>query len=183
MRFVLALVCFLFSPLAIANEYQSAVEIFKQSPESAEFFESAYGYALFPSIGKGGIVVGGAYGTGQVYRGGALTGKASMAQLSVGWQLGGEVYSEIVFFEDKAAYDTFTSGNFEFTAQAQAVAITVGAQAKAGTTGASAGASLGSRDKQLGGVYENGMAVFTHVKGGLMYEASIAGQKFSYETL
>ena len=179
LQIFVALAFFIFSGAVVADDYDATIAVFKESIESKEFFGNAYGYAVFPSIGKGGIVVGGAYGKGQVYRGGQLSGKTSMAQLSIGWQLGGEVYSEIIFFENKAAYDTFTAGNFEFSAQAQAVAITAAAQAKAGTTGASAGAL----DKQFGGVYESGMAVFTWVKGGLMYEASIAGQKFSFEPI
>jgi lipid-binding SYLF domain-containing protein len=102
--------------------------------------------------------------------------------LTVGLQLGGQAYSQIIFFEDKRAFDEFTSGNFEFGAQASAVAITAGASATASTTGSSAGASGGQHDastKEIGGYYK-GMAVFTVAKGGLMYEASIGGQKFSY---
>jgi len=104
-----------------------------------------------------------------------------MTQLTVGFQLGGEAYSQIIFFEDQRAFDEFTSGNFEFAATASAVAITAGASAAATTTGSSAGASGGKHDATTKGAgYHKGMAVFTVAKGGLMYEASIGGQKFSY---
>jgi len=132
--------------------------------------------------GKGGFVVGGAFGKGQVYRGTAMAGRTSMTQLSVGFQLGGEAFSQVIFFENKAAFDRFTAGNFEFSAQAQAVAIVIGAQAQTGTTGTSSGAgNVHFSNVQFKGIYQNGMAIFTQVKGGLMYEASLAGQKFSYE--
>jgi lipid-binding SYLF domain-containing protein len=103
---------------------------------------------------------------------------------SIGFQLGGEAFSEIIFFQDKRAYDEFTSGNFEFGATAQAVVITAGAQAKAGTAGASAGASAGPKTGvQAETNYVKGMAIFVHSKGGLMYEASIGGQKFTFKSL
>jgi lipid-binding SYLF domain-containing protein len=103
-----------------------------------------------------------------------------MTQVTIGLQLGGQAYSEIIFFESKAAFDKFTSGNFEFGAQASAVAITAGASAQAGTSGATAGASATQKDAATAAKYTNGMAVFTVAKGGLMYEASLGGQKFSY---
>ena len=103
-----------------------------------------------------------------------------MTQLTIGLQLGGQAYSQIIFFEDKRAFDEFTSGNFEFGAQATAVAITAGASAQAGTSGTTAGASGTQSHADTAGGYHNGMAVFTVAKGGLMYEASIGGQKFSY---
>lgn len=167
----------LLASTALADEYATTITNFRKATQSQGFFENAYGYAVFPSIGKAGFVVGGAFGKGRVYRGGVVTGDTSITQMSVGFQLGGEVFSEIIFFENKAAYERFTAGNFEFTATAQAVAIVFGAQAQTGTTGTSAGAG----DVQFRGVYQNGMAVFTHVTGGLMYEASLAGQKFSFE--
>jgi lipid-binding SYLF domain-containing protein len=107
-----------------------------------------------------------------------------MTQLSIGWQLGGQAYSQIIFFEDERAYNDFTSGNFEFGAQASAVAITAGAQAQAGTAGTGASASPGgSAGAQAQTKFHNGMAVFTRAKGGLMYEAAIAGQKFSFDAV
>jgi lipid-binding SYLF domain-containing protein len=104
-----------------------------------------------------------------------------MGQLSVGFQAGGKAYSQIIFFEDKRSLDEFESGTFEFSAGASAVAITAGASASVGTSGASAGASAGKKDARDTGVFEKGMAVFTIAKGGLMYAATVAGQKFSYK--
>jgi lipid-binding SYLF domain-containing protein len=161
---------------ARADEYTDAVARFRQAPTTQPFFDQAYGYAIFPSVGKGGAAVGGAYGKGRVYKGGVHTGDASLAQLTVGFQLGGQVFSELIFFENKAAYDAFTSGGFEFGAQASAVAIAVGANAQAGSTGASANVA----DQQSKAAYVNGTAVFTMAKGGLMYEAALGGQKFTF---
>lgn len=175
--FRFALVLLFIAQPALADEYASTIDSFKKATQSQGFFDHAYGYAVFPTIGKGGFVVGGAHGKGQVYRGTAMAGRTSVTQLSVGFQLGGEAFSEIIFFEDQAAYERFTAGNFEFSAQAQVVAIVIGAQAQTGTTGTSSGAG----DVQFKGIYQNGMAVFTKVKGGLMYEASLAGQKFTFE--
>ncbi len=167
---------------ALADSYADAHKIFQNAGESAAFFGNSYGYALFPTIGKGGIGIGGAYGEGRVYRGGNHVGDTSMAQVTIGFQLGGQAYSQIIFFEDQRAFREFTSGQFEFGAQASAVAITAGASAEASTGGsAAAGASGGSHNaKTVSAGYRKGMAVFTVAKGGLMYEASIGGQKFSY---
>jgi lipid-binding SYLF domain-containing protein len=165
---------------ARADEYSDTIELFKNAGESAAFFHNCYGYAVFPTVGKGGLVVGGAYGTGHVYAQGKHTGEASVTQLSVGFQAGGQAYSQIVFFENKTAYDEFTSGSFEFGADAGAVAITAAASATAGTTGASATASGGKKDAVTTGRYYKGMAVFTIVKGGAMYQATLAGQKFKF---
>jgi lipid-binding SYLF domain-containing protein len=168
--------------LAQADSYSKAIEVFKSSPAVQPFFEDAYGYVVFPTVGKGGLVIGGAYGKGQVYRGGKVTGTASLVKATIGFQLGGQAFSEIIFLQDKRAYDEFTSGNFEFDATASAVAITAGAQAKAGTEGATAGASAGpATGTQARTNYRKGMAVFVHTKGGLMYEAAIGGQKFSFK--
>ena len=165
-----------------ADEYDATIAVFKQAGPSAAFFESSYAYAVFPTIGKGGVGIGGAHGKGRVYAKGAYVGDTAMTQLTIGFQLGGQAYSQIVFFQDQRAFDEFTSGNFEFGAQATAVAITAGASAQAGTTGASAGASSANAagHATAAGEYHKGMAVFTVAKGGLMYEASIGGQKFSY---
>ena len=125
--------------------------------------------------------IGGAHGKGRVYTGGKHVGDSSMTQLTVGFQLGGQAFSQIVFFQDKRSFDEFTGGNFEFSADANAVAITAGASVSAGTAGSSAGASGGQHDATtVGSRYNKGMATFTVAKGGLMYEASIGGQKFSY---
>jgi hypothetical protein len=176
-----ALFAFSVAP-AWADSYQDALKVFKGAGQSAEFFKTAYGYALFPTIGKGGVGVGGAFGKGRVYEKGKWVGNTSVAQLSVGLQLGGQAYSQIIFFEDERAFREFTSGKFEFGADASAVAITAGASAKASTTGTSATASGGQHDaKTVGGRYQKGMATFTVAKGGLMYEAAISGQKFEYK--
>lgn len=149
--------------------------------------DSAYGRAVFPTIGKGGIGIGGAHGKGGVYRGGKRVGLTSMSQISYGLQLGGQSYSQIIFFRDERAFTDFTSGNFEFGAQASAVALTAGASAQT-STGGSGSASSGT-DKRLNTVTEesyddrSGMAIFTIAKGGLMYEATLSGQKFKYEAL
>jgi lipid-binding SYLF domain-containing protein len=167
--------------LAWAGDYDDTIKVFKNAGESGAFFQKAYGYAVFPTIGKGGFVVGGAYGDGRVYVGGKYVGDTTMVQVTIGAQLGGQAYSQIIFFEDKRAFDEFTSGNFEFGAEASAVAITAGASATASTAGTSAGASAGKHDATTAGAYNKGMAVFTVAKGGLMYEATIGGQKFSYK--
>ena len=144
------------------SEVAEAVAAFKnEDPGMKVFFDEAYGYAIFPSVGKGGIGVGGAYGKGKVYEKGRRIGTTKLTQVSIGFQLGGQAYREIIFFSDKNALDDFTGGNFEFTAQASAVAVTAGA----------------ATDTD----YSGGVAVFTLPKGGLMYEASIGGQKFSFD--
>ena len=166
------------------EDYSSTIKIFRDSPAVAKFFNSSYGYAVFPTIGKGGFVIGGSFGTGQVYQHGKVTGKSSVIEGSIGFQAGGEAFSEIIFFQDKRAYTEFTSGNFEFGATAQAVAIMVGVGARAGTTGVSAGASSDPETGvQAAANYVKGMAIFTHAKGGLMYELSVGGQKFTFEPL
>nr|WP_028774735.1 lipid-binding SYLF domain-containing protein [Shewanella waksmanii] len=172
----------LFNPAALADEsYGAAIDKFKQAPATQKFFDSAYGFAIFPTVGKGGFGIGAAYGKGRVYRGGGHTGDTSLSQLSIGFQVGGQAYSEIIFFKDANAYNEFTSGSFEFGAQASAVAINVGANAQAGTTGNSAGAGQGGANKAASAAYINGMAVFTAAKGGLMFEAALAGQSFTFE--
>ncbi len=172
----------LLSTLAIAadSSYADAIALFRHAGQSAAFFDNSYGYAVFPTIGEGGLVVGGAHGDGRVYRHGRVTGDTSVTQLSVGFQAGGKAYSEIIFFEDKRAFDQFTSGKFQFGVDASVVAITAGATANAGTTGAHAGASEGQKDARTAGSYHNGMVVFTIAKGGLMFDAAVAGQKFTY---
>jgi len=183
------MVLLILAPVAMAAEqekdsYTEAIKVFQSAGESSKFFKDSYGYAVFPTIGKGGVVmVGGAYGDGRVYEQGRQIGTTSMSQLSVGPQLGGQAYSEIVFFQDKRALDEFTGGNFEFGADIGAVAITAGASAGASTAGASASASGGQHDATTAGTYYKGMAVFTVAKGGLMFQAALQGQKFSYKPL
>jgi len=182
--FIITVLVSNFSNPALADSFSNTINTFKSSPQVDPFFKSAYGYAVFPTIGKGGIGVGGAYGKGQVYRGGKVTGNSSMFKGTIGLQLGGQAFSQIIFFQDKRAYDEFTGGSFEFDANASAVAITAGAQAQAGTKGTTAGASAGPRTgEQAKTSYRRGMAIFVHAKGGLMYEATIGGQKFKFEPL
>jgi len=166
---------------ARADEYDDARTVFKKSEQTSEYFDKSYGYALFPTVGKGALVIGAGHGSGKVYEKGVYVGDTSITQLSVGFQAGGEAFSEIIFFENKAAFDIFTAGNFEMAATAQATAITASASASAGSTGASATASAKKDEAATAGEYYKGMSVFTVAKGGLMYEASIAGQKFTYK--
>jgi lipid-binding SYLF domain-containing protein len=180
---------FLFFSLALlgsvgaanAGKYEDTLSLFKNAGESAAFFKNSYGYAVFPNVGEGGFVLGGAFGRGRVYVGGKLVGDATLKQLSVGFQAGGKDFTQIVFFQDKRALDQFESGSFEFAAGASAIAITAGANASAGTDGVTSGASAGKRDATTDGVYNDGMAVFTIAKGGLMYAATLSGQKFTYK--
>ena len=166
----------------LADSHADTIAVFKKSSAVMPFFETAYGYAVFPTVGKGGIVVGGAYGKGKVYRGGTATGTATLVKMSIGYQFGGQAFREIIFFEDQRAYDEFTSGSFDFDANASAVVITAGAQAQAGSMSATAGASAGpATGKQASISYRKGMAVFVHAIGGLMLEAAIGGQTITFE--
>lgn len=140
----------------------STVATFKEKDKGIQkFFDNAVGYAVFPSVGKGAIGVGGAHGNGELLVGGKAIGKAELNQVTVGLQFGGQSYSEIIFFENESTLHGFQKGDFTFAAQVSAVALTSGASANA--------------------AYRNGVAVFTAEKGGLMYEASVGGQKFSYK--
>lgn len=134
-----------------------------KDPGISRFFNEAYAYAVFPTVGKGAMGFGGAYGNGVVYRQGRAIARTSLTQVTVGLQLGGQAYHEIIFFRDRSAFDRFKSGKLKLAAQLSAVAVTAGASADAS--------------------YEQGVAVFTLAKGGLMYEASVGGQSFSYEPL
>ena len=138
-----------------------ALNNFKKISSLKPYFKKARGYAVFPNIGKGGFGVGGARGKGEVFEKGNVIGSTVLTQVSIGFQLGGQAFSQIIFFKDKKSLDRFTEGNFEFGASASAALITEGANASAD--------------------YSDGVAVLTFSKGGLMYEASIGGQKFSYE--
>jgi len=177
----------LFGNISIASEvedFSSTIDVFQQSLQVQPYFENCYGYAVFPTIGTGSMVIGGAYGRGQVYRGGEVTAIAKVVKMSVGFQAGVQVFSQIIFFEDEQSYNEFTSGQFELSAQLSVIVITAGGQAQAGSTGATAGASAGPKTGiQAMTNYYKGMAVFVHAKGGLMFEAAVAGQKFSIEPL
>ncbi len=142
---------------------QQTIATFKSTdPGLQVFFGKAYGYAVFPTVGSGGFWIGGAHGQGIVYEKGTPIGRTSLSQISFGFVFGGQAYSELLFFRDKAVLDNFKAGNSEFSAQASAVIATAGAAAKTS--------------------YDNtGVAVFVHVKGGAMVDASIGGQKFDYE--
>ena len=143
-------------------EVAAAIVDLKQTdPGMEEWFKGAAGYAVFPSVGKGAIGIGGAHGKGLVIVKDAVVGKTSLSQVTIGLALGGQAYSEFIFFKDETALEDFKRGNFELGAQASAVAATAGASADAS--------------------YNKGVAIFTSVKGGLMYEASVGGQKFKYE--
>jgi lipid-binding SYLF domain-containing protein len=168
------------SGAAHAAGYHEAIQMFKNANQSAPFFSRSYGYAIFPTVGEGSFIVGGAHGDGRVYEKGVLVGNTSVTQLSVGWQAGGEAYSQIIFFKDKRALDTFESGNFQFGAGVNVVVITAGASASADTTGTQASVSGGQNNAAVDGAYHDGMVVFTIVKGGLQGGASVEGEKFSY---
>ena len=182
---VLSFCAFIMQP-AMADEIDTTLDNFRTAG-AGEFIDNSYGYAVFPSIGKGGIGIGGAHGKGAVYRGGKFTGTVKMNQITYGLQLGGQVYSQMICFRDERSYNDFTSGNFEFGAQATAVALTASATASTSTGGggtASAGTDADYNDvtaekKQYDG--RSGMAIFTIAKGGLMYEATLGGQKFKFQ--
>ena len=149
-----------------AEEYdakaQEAIAAFKENDPSVQrFFDASSGYVVIPTVGKAGFGIGGARGTGVLYENGAVTAVVTLSQLSFGFQWGGQAYSEFIFFEDAATLDNFKRGNYELGAQASAVAITTGASTDA--------------------KFNHGMAIFTQAKGGLMYEASVGGQKFKVE--
>ena len=154
-----------------ANKYEkeskaasaAIAEFKKRDPSLKAFFEKAYAYAVLPTIGKGAIGIGGAYGDGVVYQAGKIIGYTSMTQVTIGFQLGGQAYRELIFFKDKKTFDEFKNGKLKFSAQASAVAAKAGAAANVD--------------------YSGGVAIFTMVEGGLMYEASVGGQAFSFEPL
>ena len=137
------------------------LQIKERDPGIQAFFDDSAGYAVFPSVGKGGVVIGGAFGRGLVIVGEQVDGYTSLSQATIGLQLGGQKYSQFIFFKDDTALNHFKRGNFEFGAQASAIAITAGASADA--------------------AYDAGVAIFTVAGGGLMFEGSVGGQRFSYE--
>lgn len=182
LSFILVLSPAAFVPLAQADNFAGTLDVFESSPSLKPFFDNAYGYVVFPAIGRGGLVIGGSYGKGRVYQGGKPFGHATMTKVSIGFQMGGQAFSQVIFLQDKRAFDEFISGRFEFDATASAVVIIVGAQAQAGTAGASASAGTGPGSSvQVEYGYNKGMAVFVHPLGGLMYEASVGGQKFKFQ--
>jgi len=162
------------------QDYTETINKFKQSSDVRPLFNVAHAYAVFPTIGKAGLGVGAAHGKGQVYLGDKVIGFTSLTDLSIGFQAGGQAYSQIIFFQDERALREFQGGSFEFDAEAGAIAIQAGASAKAGTEGTGAGASSGGAGGSYAGNWHKGMLVFSMAQGGLMYEASISGQKYSY---
>jgi len=170
--FLVSLLCGLSTPLAVSatdteelkKEVKEAITLFKkQDPGMETFFRTAHGYVVFPSVAKGAIGIGAAHGSGLVFEKGRLVGKAGLTQVTIGAQLGGQSYSEVIFFETEGGLEGFKGGNFALSAQASAVAAASGASANA--------------------KYELGVAVFTLARTGLMYEASVGGQKFSFTPL
>lgn len=186
--FIILALLFIGTPSFAASEeggkYTATMQVFRDSDAVKRFFDDCYAYALFPTIGKAGFWVGGSYGKGWVYRNGEITGRVSVIEGSIGFQFGGKAFSEIIFFQDKRAYDEFISGSFEFDATVQATVVTAGAGAQAGSTGGTAEATAGPKTGvQASTNYYKGIAVFVHSKGGLMIEASVGGQKFSFTPL
>lgn len=177
---IISLFTFLSFPVFADSDAEADKEALKAllaSDVVSKYHKSAYGYAIFPTIGKGGFGIGGAHGSGRVYAGGKKTGDVSMTQVSFGLQAGGQAYRQVIYFEDKRAYDDFTSGEFEFSAQAEAIAITSSAGASAGSEGTSASGNANQAET----TYHKGMIVFTMGKGGLMYQAALGGQKYNYK--
>lgn len=144
----------------VADSREAKQEFISTDGLMSNLFNNAYGYVIFPNVGKGGIGIGGAAGNGIVFERGNIIGKAKLTQVSVGFQFGGQAYREVIFFETKADLDRFKENKIEFSAQASAVAATAGASANV--------------------KYRDGVMIFTQQKGGLMYEASVGGQKFNY---
>jgi lipid-binding SYLF domain-containing protein len=140
---------------------RAIIDIKKADPGIETFFENAFGYAVFPSVGKGGLIVGAAYGKGLVLVNEQVDGYTTLSQATIGLQAGGQKYAQFIFFKDETALNHFRRGNFEFGAQASAVAVTAGASADAN--------------------YDAGVAIFTHAAGGLMLEGTVGGQRFTYE--
>lgn len=147
----------------VADAVEAKADFIRTDGLMANLFNNAYGYVIFPNVGKGGIGLGGAAGNGAVYERGKLIGMAKMTQVTVGFQWGGQAYREVIFFETSEALNRFKENKLEFSAQASAVAATAGASANV--------------------KYKDGVMIFTQVKGGLMYEASVGGQKFKFRKI
>jgi len=160
-----------------AKDDKDAIDIFLRSEDVKKIHDSAYGYAVFPTIGKGGFGIGAAHGKGRLYAAGKKIGDVSMTQISFGFQAGGQVYRQVIYFQDSRALKDFTTGEFEFSAQAEAIAITSSAGVSVGTEGNNASAN----ENQAKAKYRKGMLVFTMGKGGLMYQAALGGQKYTYK--
>jgi hypothetical protein len=163
------------------EDFSPSIEMFRSISGVAPFFDSAYGYAVWRTIARGGLGIGAATGKGQVYVDGSVVGFSRLVDISIGLQAGGQAYQQVIFFADRAAFDKFATGNFEFSAQASAVAVTASAQASSSTQGTLATAGAGDPTSAVtDGGYQDGLRVFTMATGGLMYQATIAGQKYGY---
>ena len=147
----------------IADAKQAKADFIKADGLMQSLFDNSYGYVIFPNVGKGAIGIGGAAGNGAVFQKGNLVGMAKMTQVSIGFQWGGQAYREVIFFESEADLNRFKENKIEFSGQASAVAVTKGAAANV--------------------KYKDGVMIFSQIKGGLMYEASVGGQKFKFRTL
>ena len=149
---------------SLSNAVKNSVELVKAAdPTLQKLFDSAYGYAVLPSVGKGGFLIGGAGGDGEMFQGGKLVGYCSMGQGTVGATIGGQSFDEFIFLKDEASYKDFTSGQFTVAAQVSAVMV------KAGTGAAAA--------------YQNGVALFVNNAKGAMAEAAVGGQQFNFVPL
>ena len=146
-----------------ADAREAKADFIKVDGQMKSLFDNAYGYVIFPNVGKGAIGIGGAAGNGAVFQKGTLIGMAKMTQVSVGFQWGGQAYREVILFESQADLDRFKQNKIEFSGQASAVAATAGAAANV--------------------KYKEGVMIFSQIKGGLMYEASVGGQKFKFRKL
>ena len=169
---------------AQADVYTDAANVFRNAKTSGPYFPNSYGYAVFPTVGKGGFILAGGYGRGRVFVADDPVGDTTLTQASVGFQIGGQAYTQIIFFEDERAFREFSEGGFEFGGQVNATVIKANAQATTSTAGSTAGASGGTDDiESVSPGYYKGMAVFIVATGGLMFEASVGGQRFSYKPI
>ncbi len=146
----------------LSMQVEEAIGLFQaRDPSIQVYFDTAYGYAVLPRVTKGAVMVGGAFGRGEVFLGGAKAGYCTMSQASLGFSFGGQYFREVIFFQDKAAFDEFTMDDFTMSAQVTAVALTRGAASNTD--------------------YQYGVAVFIMPDQGLMVDASVGGQKFRFE--
>jgi lipid-binding SYLF domain-containing protein len=169
---------------AAADQYADAANVFRNTEAASPFFSRSYGYAIFPTVGKGGFILAGGFGKGRVFVAGDPVGETTLTQATIGFQIGGQAFTQIIFFEDERAYREFAQGGFEFGGQVNATVIKASAQATTSTTGSTAGASGGVNevDTVSPGFYK-GMAVFIVATGGLMFEASVGGQRFTFQPI
>ncbi len=144
----------------IKDAEKAKQKLLKADPGMEEFFKNSAGYVIFPNVGKGGFIVGGASGNGVVYDNGTMAGMADLKKLNIGLQAGGQAIIEVIFFETEAALQDFKEGDFQFAAEASAVAVESGIAVNA--------------------KYKDGVAVFALPKAGLMADASVGGQKFKF---